>query len=183
MNRQQVIYCLLFENSDTQKIKTPRGFFMKYSMQKMLAASLFATVTLSGCASLTANQDVVFTQDDRSPLEIISQESQKAVAATKTLTKYARTEAQLVNIAKADFENDRIVLDYIGKPQGLLSSISIKYGYRYLEFNKPIDLPTINFTKVYATPVDLLILIDSQIGDSASVALDKQNKLITLTYK
>ena len=152
-------------------------------MKKFLIGSLIAVTALAGCASNSQKFDLNSTYDSRSPLDIVSQESQKAVNAQLNLTKYKRTEAQLLNIINADLENDKIVIDHIGKPEVLLNSVAIKYGYRFLQFGVPSELPTVNFTKVYTTPMDLLLLVDSQIGEHGSVGIDKSQKLITLTYK
>ena len=75
-------------------------------------------------------------------------------------------------------------MNYIGKPQGILESIAIKYGYRFLEQGYRTDnLPTVNFTDYNATPEDIVIAVDSQLQQTANIAIDKQNKTIVLIYK
>lgn len=119
-----------------------------------------------------------------SPLEIISQETQKAMNAQMMLTKYRQSYNETLNAHYADFSTDKLRVDYIGKPQGILNSIAIKYGFRFLEQGYKTDnLPTVNFTNYYATPEDIVIAVDSQLQQTANIALDKANKTIVLIYK
>ena len=148
------------------------------------------TAVTSGCASLNngySNRNPIIDAlqvTAPSPLEIISQETQKAMNAQMMLTKYRQTYNETLGANYLDFSNDKIRLDYIGKPQGLLNSIAIKYGYRFLEQGYRTDnLPTVNFTNYYATPEDIVISVDSQLQQTANIALDKQNKTIILIYK
>lgn len=148
--------------------------------------SVFAISTLAlatGCSSKFSNQ-TYHTQDvaQMSPLAIVSQESQKALNAQKLLVKYKQAQNNRLAIQQLNFDTDKIVYDYIGKPQPLLSSMSIKYGYRFLEVCSFKDLPTVNFTNYYTTPNDALIFLDSQLGNEAQVLIDKNQKTITLSY-
>lgn len=81
-----------------------------------------------------------------------------------------------------DFFKDKIVELQV-KPQGT-KSIAIKYGYRFLGARYRTDnLPTVNFTDYNATPEDIAIAVDSQLQQTANIAIDKQNKTIVLIYK
>lgn len=102
--------------------------------------------------------------------------------AQQVLTKYQQVKNSTLDVRQKNFETDKIVIDYIGKPRALLSSIAIKYGYRFIEVGQIKDLPTVNFTKIYTTPEDLLINLNAKLGDSASIAINKQDKIITLVY-
>lgn len=157
---------------------------MKKLSSKMLISAL-ALFTLVGCNSVgyqdKAKQPTALS--NQTALAIISQESQKALHAQQLLTKYAKHDAEMLAIRQADFDNDKIALNYIGKPDALLNSIAIKYGYRYIPVGDKRELPTINFNKYYTTPKDALALIDAQLNNTANIYLNKEQKLITLTYQ
>lgn len=152
-------------------------------MKKIVIA--LALISLAGCQStntLNSHEKTVYGTD-ASPLFIIAKESQKAQQATQLLTKYKETHNQNLKIKYHDFDNEKILIDYIGKPDDILQSIAIKYGYRYLPTCQNISLPTVNFYNYYTTPSHGLALIDAQLGEMASVHLDKNQKIITLQCK
>lgn len=154
------------------KLKTLYGVF-----------AITALALTTGCSSKLSGQSYSTAQvADMSPLAIVSQESQKALNAQKLLVKYKQAQNNRLAIQQLNFDTDKIVYDYIGKPQPLLSSMSIKYGYRFLEVCPFKELPTVNFTNYYTTPNDALIFLDSQLGDEAQILIDKQNKTLTLSY-
>lgn len=115
-------------------------------------------------------------------LEIVSQESQKALTAQKMLVKYREAYSDSLDYRQRSFTEEKINVDYIGKPQSLLSSIAIRYGYRFLAYGAERDLPTVNFTQYYGTPENIIVNLDAQLGDSANIAIDKPEKVITLIY-
>lgn len=153
----------------------------------------FSTITIALLMTLTTacsttKKDNAYTGYTPTPtnltaLDIVAQNTQQALNAQQMLTKYTKQQSALLTIKQADFESDELALDYIGKPQPLLNSIAIKYGYRFLEFGTPIHVPTVNFTNVYTTPHNILVMVNAQLKDTASVGLDKNQKVITLTYK
>ena len=152
---------------------------------KKLPLTLLATTAIFsvvGCASLNPGIDRDMNIESYSPLEIISQESQKALQAQQILTKYKQNMNQTLDYRQRSFETDKIVVDYIGKPRNVISSIAIKYGYRFVEVGQPRDLPIVNFTQVYSTPEQLLINLNAQLGDQADLAINKNEKIITLVY-
>lgn len=116
------------------------------------------------------------------PLQIISQESQRALTAQQHLLKYRQAQTESLDYRQRRFDTDRILLDYIGKPSNVLSSIAIKYGYRFVQVGQPHDLPTVNFTRVHGTPEDIIINLNAQLGQSASISIDKGQKVISLVY-
>lgn len=153
-----------------------------------LATALLATVSLGvvGCstnqASMSHSNGSAILPSTEGVLEIISVESQKAMNATKQLTKYQESYNATLDYRQRSFDNDKIMIDYIGKPNAVLNSIAIRYGFRYIEVGEAISLPTINFTKYWTTPSDAIIDIDAKLGNSASLAVDKDQKVITLIY-
>ncbi len=173
----------LFHTQPNLSTKPKRPF--KPALKSVLAVSLLALlgVSVTGCQSTKGTTYSGYDVSDMSPLQIVSQESQKALNAQALLTKYKYTLNSTLDTRQKSFENDKLVVDYIGKPQPLLSSFAIKYGYRFLEMGNSKDLPTINFTNYYATPQDVLVFIDAQLGDQASVFINKTDKTITLSYK
>lgn len=144
-----------------------------------IGAAVFSIV---GCASTQNGIDRTANIETYSPLEIISQESQKALQAQQILTKYRQEQNQTLDYRQRNFENDQIVIDYIGKPRNVISSIAIKYGYRFIEVGQPRDLPTVNFTQVFSTPENLLINLNAQLGHQAELSINKDEKIISLIY-
>lgn len=115
-------------------------------------------------------------------LSIISQESQEALNAQKRLVAFREADNQRLALNARMIETDQVVVDWIGKPQPLISSIAIQYGYRFVENGVRTELPTVNFTNVYQTPEATLIDLSAKIMPMASIAINKQDKIITLVY-
>lgn len=149
----------------------------------LLSAAIVSALMVTGCQTApTSNSTQGMYAAPTTVLEIISQETQEAMRATQKLTKYRQQYNETLAYRQANFEEDQILLDYIGKPEALLSSIAIRYGYRYVEVGVKQDLPIMNFTQYQTTPEQALVDIDAQLGTSADLSLDKQQKLITLVY-
>ena len=146
-----------------------------------LFAALSASVFISGCASTQVQTQGSYPAS-ASVMQIISQESQEAMRATQKLNKYRQQHNQTLDYRHRSFENDVVMIDYIGKPPAVLNSLAIRYGYRFLEVGVRQDLPTVNFTRYENTPEMLVMDIDAQLGDSGQISLDKQQKVITLIY-
>lgn len=146
-----------------------------------LGSILFVGILLFGCSYKNVS-DYMGYQNNHDVIQIVSQESQKALIAQQSLTKYKQKYNQMIAISQANFELDKILIDYIGKPEPLLNSIAIKYGYRFLEFGHKTNMPTVNFTKYHTTPSDALVAINAQLGELASITLDKEQKVITISY-
>lgn len=152
------------------------------NMKKIaLLAAITSTLVVSGCATTTMQTKGGYPASS-SVLEIISQESQEAMRATQKLTKYREQSFATMDYRQRNFEEDKIMLDYIGKPDAVLSSLAIRYGYRFLQVGVRQHLPTINFTQYWTTPAQAVVDIDAQIGDAAQLSLDKNQKIITLIY-
>lgn len=150
-------------------------------MKTKLIAVVSSVLLVVGCQSF---QSIDYNKSlglkTPAPLEIISQESQRAVNAQLSLLKYNQSYSDTLDTRQKSFESDAILVDYIGKPQSVLSSIGIKYGYRYLERCNPQQLPTVNFTNYVATPEEIVVFIDAQIKKQADIAINKQDKTIVL---
>lgn len=162
---------------------------MKTFYSKLIFTGLLA---LSSAACSTHHQVKLNTDsnllsgqakyEESSILEIISQESQRAILAQQSLLKYSQTYSDVIDYRTKNFETDKIYVDYIGSPRNVLASVAIKYDYRFIEQGKLRDLPVVNFTNYYATPEQIVVQVDAQIGQSAKVSVDKNNKVITLHY-
>lgn len=149
----------------------------------LLSAAAASAFLITGCQSNPASTSTQgMYPASTTVLEIISQETQEAMRATQKLTKYRQQYNETLAYRQGSFEEDQILLDYIGKPEPLLNSIAIRYGYRYVEVGVKQDLPIMNFTKYETTPEQALVDVDAQLGTSADISLDKQQKLITLVY-
>lgn len=148
----------------------------------LVFAAMATFFSVTGCTSLHQGIDRNVAIQTYSPLEIISQESQKALQAQQILTKYKQAQNQTLDFRQKSFETDKIVVDYIGKPRNVISSVAIKYGYRFDEVGQIRDLPIANFTQVYTTPEQLLVNLNAQLGNQADIAINKNEKIITLVY-
>lgn len=148
-----------------------------------------ALSVMTGCASnslVNKESDLISIrssyQEPKGVLAIISQESQEALNAQKRLVAYRDADNQRLALNARVIETDQVLVDYIGKPQPLISSIAIQYGYRFVENGVRTDLPTVNFTNLYQTPEATLIDLSAKIMPMASIAINKQDKIITLVY-
>lgn len=148
----------------------------------LLATTIISSLIMTGCATTQDTSYANGSISSYSPLEIVAQESQKALQAQQILTKFKQAQNATLDIRQRNFETDKIVVDYIGKPRNLLSSIAIKYGYRFLEVGTTRDLPIVNFTQVYGTPSDIIVNLDAQLQNQAKIAINENEKVITLIY-
>lgn len=161
---------------------------MNTKLSKSLIAISLVSV-LSGCASnslVNKESDLISIrstyEQPKGVLSIISQESQEALNAQKRLVAFREADNQRLALNARMIETDQVVVDWIGKPQPLISSIAIQYGYRFVENGVRTELPTVNFTNVYQTPEATLIDLSAKIMPMASIAINKQDKIITLVY-
>lgn len=162
-----------------------KQFVIANSIKAIGVISVVSTIALTGCATNYGSSAISRTgvlPTTPNAIEIVSQESQKALAAQKLLVKYREAYSDTLDYRQRSFTEDRVFVDYIGKPQSLLSSVAIRYGYRYLAYGGERDLPTVNFTQYYATPENIIVNLDAQLGESASIAVNKNEKVITLIY-
>lgn len=158
-------------------------------MKKIASIFLMSSVILmTGCQTTHHYNSSNYPHDSIYPtqqnsLEIISQRSQEAQDATNSLVKFTQQFNETLDYKQRSFENDQIKINYIGKPDNLLSSIAYRYGYRYVEVGNYRDLPTVNFTDYWTTPQLAVTNVDAQLKETADIAVDKQAKSITLIYK
>lgn len=155
-------------------------------MKKLVSVlALGLAVSLGGCATnqtgYSKNVPIAYPTTE-SALEIIATESQKAMNAAQQLAKYQDSYNATLDYRQRQFETDQVMIDYIGKPNTVLNSIAIRYGYRYIELGNPQDLPTVNFTNYWTTPNNAVVNIDAKLGNQGSIAVDKKQKVITLIY-
>lgn len=137
----------------------------------------------TGCASSYSARNVSGALPDTpNALEIISQESQKALNAQKMLVAYREQYSNTLDYRRKSFTEDKVKVDYIGKPQPLLSSLAIRYGYRFIEYGVERELPTVNFTDYWSTPENIVVNLSAQLNEQAGISVDKQQKVITLIY-
>ena len=144
-----------------------------------LLAAITSTLVVSGCATTTMQTKGGYPASS-SVLEIVL--VSKGTLLRQKLTKYREQSFATMDYRQRNFEEDKIMLDYIGKPDAVLSSLAIRYGYRFLQVGVRQHLPTVNFTQYWTTPAQAVVDIDAQIGDAAQLSLDKNQKVITLIY-
>lgn len=154
-----------------------------------LALAVGVISTITGCSSnslISKESDLASVRSTyaqpKGVLSIISQESQEALNAQKRLVAYRDADNQRLALNARMIETDQVLVDYIGKPQPLISSIAVQYGYRFVENGVRTDLPTVNFTNVYQTPESTLIDLSAKIMPMATIAINKQDKIISLVY-
>lgn len=148
------------------------------NIKAYLAFGVLSTL-LTGCAiTPIENQEL-----DSSSMEILANESQKALIAQQSLKTAQAEDLKRIQVKQARFNVDILDANYIGTPEVLLNSISTHFGYRYLEAGPAKTLPTVNFTNRKVTGFELVKDIGVFIDAYANVTVDHQNKTIILTYK
>lgn len=160
------------------------------SSEFLLNKKVLSAITLMGMMAVTTGCSSGYKTTNVSgalpntpgSLEIISQESQKALNAQKMLVAYREQYNNTLDYRRKSFTEDKVKVDYIGKPQPLLNSLAIRYGYRFLQYGSERDLPTVNFTDYWSTPENIVVNLSAQLGDQAGISVDKQQKVITLVY-
>jgi defect-in-organelle-trafficking protein DotD len=114
---------------------------------------------------------------------IVIEKVDAAVRAQRELAE-ATTEGAALRLRKqAALETDAVDIDYIGPPQPLLEEIAFRYGYRYVELGKAVDLAIVNLRVQNAPVQEVLHNVGYQIESNASVELDTQSKTLRLQYK
>lgn len=150
-------------------------------LRKTLLLVVSASMLATGCqthTSLISNSELSATS-----LEILAQESQKALIAQQSLKTAQAEHLKLKQAKQARFNVDLINANYIGYPEILLNSIAATYGYRYLEAGPAKTLPVVNFTNRKVTAFELVKDVAVFVDGHANITVDHQNKTIVLTYK
>lgn len=143
-----------------------------------LALPLVGFALISGCQSGYVSSE----QSQGVSLNILAEESQKAVLAQESLKNARVDQMKNLQVQQAKFNVDVINVNYIGTPEVLLNSTANHYGYRYLETGYQRTLPIVNFTNRKQTGFELVKDIAVFINGSANIIVDNQNKTITLSY-
>lgn len=142
---------------------------------------LLLVASLAGCAT---NNRVADTADSEAYANrliadkvAVAAEAQREFAAIMAEDKDMKTRKQAL------FDSDEIDVDYIGKPQQLLETIAHRYGFKYVESGKRLELSTINLRMRKTAPVEVLRNIGNQVDFGANVVLDKDESILRLVYK
>ena len=146
-----------------------------------IEAVLITAVTLSACASKPPQG--VRPDSPAYARSIVVEKVDAAVQAQRELA--AATEEGIAQRLRkqAALETDAVDIDYIGPAQPLLEEIAFRYGYRYVETGKVVDLAIVNLRVQNAPVQEVLHNLAYQIDSSASVELDTQAKVLRLLYK
>jgi defect in organelle trafficking protein DotD len=91
--------------------------------------------------------------------------------------------SRTLSLKQKAIDTDQVDVDYIGKPQELLQTLSYRYGYGYVETGKREDLRIINVRMTKTAPVEILRSVGYQISYGAKVVLDKRTKQVRLIYR
>lgn len=119
----------------------------------------------------------------QSSIEIIAQESQKALLAQQSYKTAQAENLRQIQVKQARFNVDLIDANYIGTPEVLLNSVANTFGYRYLEAGPVRSLPIVNFTNRKVTGFELVKDVGIFVDSYANIIVDHQNKTIVLQYK
>ncbi len=156
-----------------------RGNAKMGSMKKGLALAL-ASAALAGCATSPAPT----TKDTEAfASRLIADKVAVAADAQREYVALAKEDKLVLYRKQAALESDEADVDYIGKPQELLQTFAYRYGYRYIESGKRVELRTINVRVQQTPPVEVLRNIGYQLEPEAEVVLDKNTKTLRLIYK
>lgn len=141
----------------------------------IVGASVAVAMLLTGCQSTTTT-----SLNPVSPLNIIAQESQKAVIAQQSLKTAQSAQLRELQVKQARFNVDVLNVNYIGTPQVLLNSVATHFGYRYLEAGPERALSVVNFTNRKVTANELVKDVGVFVNGQANIVIDHQNKTIVL---
>lgn len=151
-------------------------------MNKVNQISLMVAVitALVGCASspqsTTADTEAFASR-------MIADKVAVAADSQRDYVALVNEDMVVVNHKQAAIETDEVDVDYIGKPQELLQTFAYRYGYKYIESGKRVELRTINVRVQKVAPVEVLRNIGYQVDNGANVVLDKNTKTLRLVYK
>lgn len=154
----------------------------KISKLQLLVVSIAAS-TLVGCHSSTSALIKPNEASQLSILNVVAEESQKALLAQTSLKNAQQQRVEKLRIQQSKINHDLILVDYIGAPELLITSTAQHFGYRYLESGKKRALNLVNFTNRKLTGTELVKDIATFIDGQADITLDHQNKTILLTYR
>jgi len=143
----------------------------------MLAA---AFSVLAGCVSSPAPSS---KDTEAFASRLIAAKVAVAADAQREYVAVLNEDKAVLSRKQAALDTDEVDVDYIGKPQELLQTFAYRYGYRYVESGKYVDLRTINVRVQKALPIEVLRNIGYQVDAVADVVLDKNAKILRLVYK
>jgi defect-in-organelle-trafficking protein DotD len=144
---------------------------------------LFGLASLCGCATTLSSKH---PSDSPELADLSARIDAHEVVAAKAWRDYAALGSDDPGTREqrqALLSRDVVEVNYIGKPQALLQTFANRYGYRYVEVGKRIDLATVNVYVRNQTPIDVLRSVGQQIDQGADVDLDRDTKEVRLVYK
>lgn len=156
-----------------------KGKAMGSSRMNAITA-LVMTGLLAGCAT-TAQPTTEDTEAFAS--RIIADKVALAVSSQHNYVAALNADRAKAASRQAAIDTDQVDIDFIGKPQELLQTLATRYGYRYVEIGKRVDLKPVNVWVRKATPVNVLRDVGVQIDQGADVVLDKSTGTVRLVYK
>ena len=140
----------------------------------------FAVSAVVGCA---ANSTPSGPDTEAFVRQVLVEKVDAAVLAQRELAAATSEGRQMLLRKQAALDEDEVDIDYVGKPQPLLESIAMRYGYRYVETGKRQDLKTVNLRVQRQPVIEVLRNLGNQIDRSADVVLEKDAKILRLIYK
>lgn len=143
---------------------------------------LLLALTLAACATKPTPAQLA-AESEAQARQIIVGKVDAAVQAQRELAEATQEGQQMMLRKQATLTADEVDIDYIGKPQPLLESLAHRYGYKYIETGKRLELKTINLRVVKRPVLEVLRDIGYQIDHGADLVLDKDAKIVRVVYK
>jgi defect-in-organelle-trafficking protein DotD len=152
-------------------------------MKLCLRLSPFVFVlAFAGCATKPAVTGIS-PDSEAFARQVIVDKVDAAVQAQRELAA-ATVEGKEMTLRKqSTLDQDEVDIDYVGMPQPLLESIAYRYGYKYIETGKRIELNVVNLRVQHKKVLEVIRDISYQIDGVADVVLDKDAKIVRLVYK
>ena len=139
-------------------------------------AGLAIALMLGGCATPVP-------QDEDFAAKLITEKAAIAAGAQRDYAALLAEDFSTVQKRWATFDTDTIDVDYIGDPKELVQSVASRYGMKFVENGKRLDLRPVNVRMKGVTPDALIRNLGNQMHAGADVILDRQAKMVIIEYK
>jgi len=144
---------------------------------------LLVALVASGLVACSSTPQSTTTDTEAFASRLIADKVAVAADAQRQYVALVNEDTLALTRRQVALDTDEVDVDFIGKPQELLQTFAFRYGYRYVESGKRLDLRTVNVRVQASPPIEVLRNIGYQIDALADVVLDKSNKVLRLVYK
>jgi defect-in-organelle-trafficking protein DotD len=150
---------------------------MQFHSFTPLAFAVWVLVACETTSSYTSESTEAFA--DR----VIAEKVGEAAQAQSQYSALLAEDQQARLRKQASIKTDVIDVDYIGKPAEFLSMMALRYGLRFIEAGKRVDLRTINIHTKNVPPLEVLRDVGIQIDKGADLEVDVDNGTLRVIYK